>query len=114
MTPEHEAVVVDQAKSKAVERAKSEVRILFQGSPVAELACGDRVLLRVNDPQFPSGPVQKKTNYWEKQGAKKGRPVLSFLTVFYCPHLQASQECLNSASLKKLVPCHLIIRQRRY
>ena len=92
--------MVDQAKAITVERTKSEVRILLQSSPVAELAGGHRVLLRVDDPQFPSGPVKQK-NIGNKRGKKKAGPVLSLLTVFYCPHLQASQEYLNSASLKK-------------
>ena len=52
--------MVDQAKAIAVERAKSELRILFLGSPVAELARGDGVCLRVDDPQLPGRPVKKK------------------------------------------------------
>ena len=71
--PEHEAIVVNQAKAIAVQGAKSEVRILFLGRPVAELARGHRVLLRVDDPQLP------------------GRPVLSLLILLHAPHLQAER-----------------------
>ena len=72
LTPEHKAIMVDQAKAIAVEGTQSEAWILFLGSPVTELACGDRVLLRINDPQLP------------------GWPVLCLLfVVFHASHLQA-------------------------
>ena len=69
--PEHETIVVHQAEAIAVQGAKSEVGILLLGSPVAELARGDRVLLRVDDLQLPSGPV------------------LRLLSLLHSPHLQA-------------------------
>ena len=57
LLPEHQTIVVRHAESIAIQGAESEVGVLLLRSPVTELAGGDGVLLWVDDPQPPGGPV---------------------------------------------------------
>ena len=49
--------MVRHAESIAIQGTESEFGVLLLSSPVTELAGGDGVLVRVDDPQPPGGPV---------------------------------------------------------
>ena len=75
--------MVRHAESIAIQGAESEVGVLLLSSPVTELAGGDGVLLWVDDPQPPGGPV------------------LCLLVVIQglCPHLSAETNVWSSLAV---------------